>query len=59
MMLKNKSYDPEELLEIMVDIVSDTKRAGAVIRNLRDLYKDQKVSLSVININSIVKEAKK
>ncbi|MCK5277107.1 MAG: HAMP domain-containing histidine kinase, partial [Cyclobacteriaceae bacterium] len=57
MMLKNETFDSKELLEIMGDIVSDTKRAGDVIRNLRDLYKDQKnIEFSIIDINAILDE---
>jgi len=56
MMLQDKTLNSKELSEILGDIVADTKRAGDVIRNLRNLYKDQKSVLNVININSIVEE---
>ncbi|MCK5101416.1 MAG: PAS domain-containing sensor histidine kinase, partial [Cyclobacteriaceae bacterium] len=57
MMLRNDAFESKELLEIMGDIVSDTKRAGDVIRNLRDLYKDQKnIEFSIIDINAILDE---
>ena len=55
-MLQSETFESKELSEIMRDIVADTKRAGAVIRNLRELYKDQKAVFNDININSIIEE---
>jgi signal transduction histidine kinase len=40
----------------MADIVADTKRAGAVIRNLRDLYREQVGDLKIVDLNVIVEE---
>jgi PAS domain S-box-containing protein len=45
-----------ELAEIMVEIVADTKRAGDVIRNLRELYRKQGGRFSPVDINAIVDE---
>lgn len=46
--------DYSELPEILVDIVSDLKRAGNVIQNLRDVYTDQKVEFESIDLKQIV-----
>ena len=56
MMLKNHTADSSELLNIMQDIVSDTKRASDVIRNLRDLYREQKGEFVSFDINDVIKE---
>jgi PAS domain S-box-containing protein len=57
LILQSKNYDLEEIKEILTEIVSDTKRAGQVIRNLRELYKEQKVELLPVEINTVVQEA--
>lgn len=54
--IKKGQVEKEELEEIMADIVSDTKRAGEVIRNLRDLYREQKVDFIPIDLNVVIKE---
>ena len=56
MMLQSETLNSKQLSEILGDIVADTKRAGAVIRNLRDLYKGEKSVFNDININSMVEE---
>jgi len=56
MMLRKDAIESKELLDILGDIVSDTKRAGDVIRNLKDLYKEQRSEFKTININSIIEE---
>lgn len=59
LMLKNKCWDEAELKEILVEIISDTKRASDVIRNLRELYQNQKIDLYPIEINTIIKGVSK
>jgi PAS domain S-box-containing protein len=56
MMLRNDASNSAEILEIMGDIVADTKRAGDVIRNLRELYREQKSEFKKIDINILVDE---
>ncbi len=56
MMIQNGKYDNDELAEILADIAADTKRAGEVIRNLRELYREQKGKYQALDINAIVDE---
>jgi two-component system sensor kinase FixL len=56
MMLRNDASNSAEILEIIGDIVADTKRAGDVIRNLRELYREQKSEFKKIDINILVDE---
>jgi C4-dicarboxylate-specific signal transduction histidine kinase len=55
-MMKKNQWDEEGFRDIVGDIISDTKRAGAVIRNLRELYRKQKIEFLPIDINSVVDE---
>jgi PAS domain S-box-containing protein len=56
MMLKRGECDFDELAEIMSEIVADTKRGGEVIRNLRELYREQKGEYQPVAINTLVDE---
>ena len=56
MMLKRGECDFDELAEIMSEIVADTKRGGKVIRNLRELYREQKGEYQPVDINTLVDE---
>jgi PAS domain S-box-containing protein len=56
MMVMKGQLEKEELTEILADIVSDTKRAGEVIRNLRELYKEQNVEFLPVDINAVIEE---
>ena len=40
-MIKSGQVKSGELVEVMAEILADTKRAGDVIRNLRELYREQ------------------
>ena len=55
-LIQRGNLEKNELQEIMADIVSDTKRAGQVIRNLRDMYKEQKVEFIPLDINAVIEE---
>ena len=59
MMIESGHWEKDEMSEIMADIVADAKRAGDVIRNLRQLYREQRVEFLPIDINAIVKETTK
>jgi PAS domain S-box-containing protein len=56
-MIKKGKYEHGELLDIMSEIVADSKRAGDVIRNLRELYREQKGKFLPVDINAVVDEA--
>lgn len=56
MMINGGNCKCEEMKEIIEDIISDTKRASDIIRNLRDLYKEQKSVFKPLKINTIVEE---
>jgi len=56
MMLKRGECDFDELAEIMAEIVTDTKRGGQVIQNLRELYREQKGDHQPVDINALVAE---
>jgi len=57
LMMKRNLWEKEGFRDIIVDIISDTKRAGEVIRNLRDLYREQKIEFHPIDINSVLDDA--
>jgi PAS domain S-box-containing protein len=42
LMIESGEWDSDELAEIMAEIAADAKRTGDVIRNLRELYREQK-----------------
>ncbi len=56
MMVKNGQPDSDGIAEILAGIVADTKRASDVIRNVRDLYAEQKAELLPVDLNAIVEE---
>ena len=56
LMIKKGQYNHNEMAEILADIVADTKRAGEVIRNLRELYREQKGEHESVDINAIIEE---
>ena len=55
-MMKKDLWDKGEIKDIMDDIVSDTRRAGEAIRNLRELYREQKGEFIPIDVNSVIDE---
>jgi signal transduction histidine kinase len=57
LLIETGNYDLAEMAEILREITSDAKRAGDVIRNLRDLYREQKGELEPIDVNAVVAEA--
>ena len=59
LLIKNGHLDSNELMEITEEIIADTKRAGAVIRNLRELYSEQKGEYFPVDINTVVDETTK
>jgi C4-dicarboxylate-specific signal transduction histidine kinase len=59
LMIEHGQLEDEEMAEIMAEIVADAKRAGEVIRNLRALYRQQRVEFLPVDINAIVEETAK
>jgi C4-dicarboxylate-specific signal transduction histidine kinase len=49
--------DPEELREILGDIVAADQRAGEVIRRLRALFKKGETQFQLLDANEVVREA--
>jgi PAS domain S-box-containing protein len=56
MILKKDRGESGEMTEIVEEIIADAKRSGSVIRNLRDLYREQKGKFEAIDINTVVDE---
>jgi signal transduction histidine kinase len=56
LMMKRNLWEKEGLRDIIGDIISDTKRAGLVIRNLRELYREQKTEFLPVDLNSVIEE---
>jgi two-component system sensor kinase FixL len=54
MMIKSGQLERGELEEIIADIVADTKRAGDIIRNLRELYRQHKGEFLPVDVNAVV-----
>jgi PAS domain S-box-containing protein len=57
MMIAADKCDCKELLETLADIVADTKRAGSVMRSLRDIYREQKGEFTSIEVSLLIEEA--
>ena len=55
-MIQTGRVDRAKLAEVMGEIVADTKRAGDVIRNLRELYRQQAGEHHPLDINAVVEE---
>ena len=55
-MLGRKDSSPEELREIMDDIIAEDNRAAEVIRRLGALYKRGEIELSALDLNALVRE---
>lgn len=56
LMLESDRWTRDDLAQVMSEIVADTKRAGDVIRGLRELYREHKEEFSLIDINTLVAE---
>ena len=54
MLLEQERFDQAQLIDIFSDIVSDTKRASKVIQNLRELFGGKTVTMTSVNINSLI-----
>ena len=54
--LKADKLDPVELEEILQDIVADDKRAGDIIRGLRDMVRPAEETKELILISTVLKE---
>jgi len=56
LMIKHGKIEFDEFAAILTDIVTDTKRAGEVIRNLREVYRKQKSEFLPVDMNAVVNE---
>ena len=56
LMLEHDKIDLNEFGAIIADVIADTKRAGRVIHNLRELYTKQDGKLLPVDVNTIVEE---
>ena len=56
LMLENERWESGEMKDIMGEIIADVKRCGEVIRNLRDLYREQKGKFYPVDINTVIEE---
>ncbi len=56
MLIKQGRVEPDALAEIMAAIAADAKRAGEVLHNLRDLYREQKGEFAPVDITQVVEE---
>jgi PAS domain S-box-containing protein len=59
LMTESGHWKGNEWKEIMADIEEDAKRAGRVIRNLRDLFREQKGEFQPVDINAVVAETER
>jgi len=59
LLIKNGNLDSDEFTEIIEEIIANTKRAGEVIRNLRELYSEQKGEYLPVDINTAVDDTTK
>jgi PAS domain S-box-containing protein len=55
-MIQNDNYYNDEMAEILADIAADAKRAGEMIRNLRELYREQHGQFKSFDLNTIIPE---
>jgi signal transduction histidine kinase len=56
LMLESDRWTRDELARVMSEIVADAKRAGDIIRGLRELYREHKEDYSPIDISTLVAE---
>jgi PAS domain S-box-containing protein len=56
MMIESGRWDRGDLAKIMTEIAADAKRTGDVIRNLRELYREQKGEFTAVDVNNVVDE---
>ena len=56
LLIRRDPCDLDEIAEILADIAADAMRAGEMIRNLRNIYREQRVDFSVVDINAVLEE---
>jgi C4-dicarboxylate-specific signal transduction histidine kinase len=54
LMLQKDQVELSDLTEVLAEIVFDSKRAGEVIRNLRELYREQDSAFLPVDINKVI-----
>jgi two-component system sensor kinase FixL len=56
MMIERDMCSCNEMTEVIREIVADTKRAGDIIRNLRDIYRKQSAEMEVVDLTQVVQD---
>lgn len=56
MLLRRGDGNSVQIEEIFTDIVSDGKRSGDILRNLRELFRKQKTKMEALNVNKTIHE---
>jgi C4-dicarboxylate-specific signal transduction histidine kinase len=56
LLLKKGNVDRIQIAEILADIVSDSKRASLVLRNLRELFGNQNYKSEPLDLNTLIEE---
>jgi len=56
-LLQGGRCDSPGMAEILADVVSDAKRAGEMIRNLRAVFRQQPVELEPLDVNDVVHDS--
>jgi len=59
LLINNNQIEKKEFKNIVTDIIADTKRAGDIIRNLRELFRGHKGEYVPVDVNSIIEDVKK
>ncbi|MCL4367573.1 MAG: ATP-binding protein [Actinobacteria bacterium] len=54
--MRAEDFDPGEIREILGDIVLDDKRAGDVIRRMRDLLKHRRTAVQCLEVEDLIAE---
>ena len=55
-LMSRPSPDLDEVREILAEVVTDDKRAGEVIRRLRDLFKKGARERAPLDVNELIRE---
>ncbi len=59
LLINNDQIEKKEFKNIITDIIADTKRAGDIIRNLREMFREHKGEYVPVDVNSIIEDVKK
>jgi two-component system sensor kinase FixL len=54
LLMSRDKHSPAEIIEILDDIIGDTRRAGDVVRKIRGIVKGSDAHMEQLNINSLI-----